>query len=304
MICRAPGPAFSFAHVRNYSLGGTQGFVIPFFEGKQMSEALSSTKARPDPPAVFTRLGRCIFAAAIMALGIETIACARNASHGLGAQYEVIPVLPWLPAIPWVAWLFGAIWILCGVGLLTRSVSRTSAMILGTLLFVCALVLDVPKYALALGNMSLRTGVFEPISIACLAWLLPGPKAIPGWLERLSRYLLAISLVVFGVDHFLALAFIASLIPAWIPFHVFWVAFFGIAFIATGVSIALNLLQRWGAFGLGLMFATYVLTLHTPRVLGLYGIPGAPHNPNEWSSLFIAVALWGGLWALAGGPEK
>lgn len=30
-----------------------------------------------------------------------------------------------------------------------------------------------------------------------------------------------------------------------------------------------------------------------------YGIPGALHNPNEWSSLFIAVALWGGSWALA-----
>jgi hypothetical protein len=23
-----------------------------------------------------------------------------------------------------------------------------------------------------------------------------------------------------------------------------------------------------------------VVTLHLPRVLGLYGIPGAPHNPN------------------------
>jgi len=48
------------------------------------------------------------------------------------------------------------------------------------------------------------------------------------------------------------------------------------------------------------MFAIWVVTLHLPRVLGLYGIPGAPHNPDEWSSLFIAVALWGGLWALTG----
>jgi hypothetical protein len=80
---------------------------------------------------------------------------------------------------------------------------------------------------------------------------------------------------------------------------VFWVAFFGIAFIASGVSIGLNILQRWGAAGLGLMFAIWVFTLHLPRVLGLYGIPGAPHNPNEWSSLFIAIAMWGGLWALA-----
>jgi hypothetical protein len=44
------------------------------------------------------------------------------------------------------------------------------------------------------------------------------------------------------------------------------------------------------------MFAIWVVTLHLPRVLGLYGIPGAAHDPDEWSSLFIAVALWGGLW--------
>jgi hypothetical protein len=52
------------------------------------------------------------------------------------------------------------------------------------------------------------------------------------------------------------------------------------------------------------MFAIWAVTLHLPRVLGLYGIPGAPGDPNEWSSLFVAVALWGDTWALAGGTEK
>jgi hypothetical protein len=80
---------------------------------------------------------------------------------------------------------------------------------------------------------------------------------------------------------------------------VFWVAFFGVAFIAAGLSIGFNLLQRWGAAGIGLMFGIWVVTLHLPRVLGLYAIPGAPHDPNEWSSLFITIALWGGPWALA-----
>jgi hypothetical protein len=80
---------------------------------------------------------------------------------------------------------------------------------------------------------------------------------------------------------------------------VFWIAFFGIGFIAAGLSIGLNLLQHWGAACLGLMYGIWVFTLHLPRVVGLYGIPGAPRNPNEWSSLFIAIALWGGPWALA-----
>jgi uncharacterized membrane protein len=269
-----------------------------------MSEAISRVESRLQPPAAPFAPGRCIFSAAVIAFGVETIVVARNVAHPLDPHYDGIPVIPWLPAIVWVAYLFGAIWVACGVGMLIKTTRRMAAIALGVLLFACTLILIVPKYAVALGNMGLRTVVLEPISIACLAWLLAGPNAVPLWLARVSRYLIGISLIVFGVDHFLALIFIASLIPAWIPLHVFWVAFFGAAMIVAGISIGLNILPRWGAAGIGTMFGIYVITLHIPRVLGLYGIPGAPHNPNEWSSLFIAAALWGGFWALAGPPER
>lgn len=243
--------------------------------------------------------GRVLFSLAIIALGIETLTCARSVDHSLSSRYDVLPVLPWLPAIPWLAYLFGAIWVACGVALLSKRTLRTAAMVLGVLLFLCALILEVPKNAMNFGNISLRTALFEPLALASLAWLLPGRGATASFLARGSRYLLALALIVFGVDHFLALAFIATLLPGWIPWHVFWVAFFGAAFIAAGLSIGLNFVPRWGAACIGLMFGIWVVTLHLPRVLGLYAIPGAPRNPNEWSSLFIAVALWGGLWALA-----
>jgi hypothetical protein len=265
-----------------------------------MSRA-TSTEANRIETAIdgLLSIGRPIYALAIIALGFETMVCAGYASHSLGPQHEVIPALPWLPAIPGLAYAFGIIWVVCGAGLLSMRSLRPAAMALGGLLFLCTMVLDVPKNAADIGSISLRTIVFEPFALACLAWLLPGPGATPLWLERASRYLLALSLIVFGVDHFLALGFIANLIPGWIPFHVFWVAFFGVVFIAAGLSIAFNFLLRWGAAGIGLMFGIWVVTLHLPRVLGLYAIPGAPHNPNEWSSLFIAMALWGGFWALA-----
>src|SRR5215472_9662334 len=129
------------------------------------------------PPAVLARLGRCIYAAAVIALGVETIACARNASHALGKQYTVIPVLPWIPAIPWLAYVFGAVLVFCAVGLLAPPSRRKAALTLGTILFISAIVLDVPKYAVAMGSIPLRTGVFEPLSLACLAFLLPDPSA-------------------------------------------------------------------------------------------------------------------------------
>ncbi|HZU25680.1 MAG TPA: hypothetical protein VFA04_09165 [Bryobacteraceae bacterium] len=242
------------------------------------------------------RIGVPVFALAIIAIGVETIACAHYVAPRQGLQ--AIPVIPWLPEITALGWIFGVVWAACGVGLFLRRTQRVAALTLAFLLFLFALILDVPRNASKPADIGLRTLVFEPVAIAALACLLPGRTAIPKMLERTSRWLLALALVVFGIDHFLALQFIASLIPAWIPFRVFWVAFFGAAFIASGLSIGLDVLLRWGAAGIGLMFAIWVFTLHLPRVLGVYGIPGAPGNPNEWSSLFIAIALWGGPWAL------
>ncbi|MGC1105391.1 MAG: hypothetical protein WA876_02545 [Candidatus Acidiferrales bacterium] len=248
-------------------------------------------------------LGRPVFSLAIIGLGIETLLCAQRVVFlyplPSNPRFKAIPVLPFLPAIPWLAYLFGAVLAICGIGLLFKPTLRTSAMVVGNLMFLGAVILDAPKYAAIPGSMSLRTVVFEPLAIATLAWLLPSQRETPSWLVRASRCLLALSLIVFGVDHFLALAPIGTLIPSWIPWHVFWIAFFGAGFIAAGLSIATGLLIRWGAACLGLMYAIWVFTLHLPRtVLGLYGGKG-PHSPDEWSSLFIAIALWGGSWALA-----
>jgi uncharacterized membrane protein len=244
--------------------------------------------------------GRAIFALAIIGLGIETLACAQRVIFLYsGAPNPRFKAIPFLPPIPWLAYLFGAILAICGAGLLVKRTLRMSAMVVGSLMFLGAVILNAPKSAAIPGDMSLRTVVFEPLAIATLAWLLPGQGATPSWLARATRYLLAVSLIVFGVDHFLALAPIGTLIPPWIPWHVFWIAFFGTGFIAAGLSIGLNILPRWGAACLGLMFAIWVFALHLPRVLlGLYGGAGS-HSPDEWSSLFIAIALWGGSWALA-----
>lgn len=272
--------------------------TVNFSKKTGMPEAVPK-RAQFEEAGILFNVGRVVFSLAIIGLGVETLICARYVGHSLGPEYAVIPALPWLPANPWIAYSFGAIWVLCGAGILSRYTLRPSAITLSSFLFVCAFVLDVPKNAANMGSISLRTTAFEPLALASLAWLL-GDRGVTPLLTRGSRFVLGLALVVFGVDHFLALGFIASLIPHWIPWRVFWVAFFGIAFIACGASVALNLLQRWGAAGTGLMFATWVITLHLPRVLGLYGISGAPRDPNEWSSLFIAAGLWGGLWALAG----
>jgi len=240
--------------------------------------------------------GRSIFSLSILGFGLETLLVAQSngANGSLSPDYRTIPVLPWIPTVPWLAYLFGAVVVVLGACLLLNRRLKPVALTLGALLFVCTVILDAPKYAVHLGSMGYRTIFLEPLGIAALACLLPGRDAIPAALDRASRYILAVCLIVFGIDHFLGLGFIGGLVPQWIPFHVFWVAFFGAVFIAAAISIALDVMLPWGAAGLGLMFGIWVITLHGPRVAH------ALHNPDEWSSCLIAVAYWGGPWALAG----
>ncbi len=248
--------------------------------------------------------GRGIFAFAIFALGMETLVCARMPREPLGAGYKAVAVLPWLPAIPWLALAGGAVWIACGIGLLIRPWRRASAFLLGALYTAATLMIIVPRYVAKPGDMGLRTVVFEPLALACIAFLAPGPAAVPAWLGRVSRMVFAVAMLVFGVDHFLALRGIGTLVPHWIPWHVFWVAFFGAVFVLAGACIGMGRFERGSWVAIGLMFAVWVVTLHVPRTLGWLGIPGAITDPDEWSSLLIAVGLWGGSWAVARGLSR
>src|SRR6267378_1049524 len=80
---------------------------------------------------------------------------------------------------------------------------------------------------------------------------------------------------------------------SWIPARLFWANAVGIAFIATTLSLLTNIKARLAATLLGLMFLTWVLILHLPRVAA------APHNGNEWTSAFVALAMCGGAWMIA-----
>ena len=231
------------------------------------------------------RFGRLLFSLAIIGIGAETLIYSYVSSH------KVVPVIPWLPAIPSLAYPVGTILVLCGAGLLFQRTLMVSSITLGFVMLLSGLAFDVPRH-FDLMSAPWRTNVLEPIVIGCLAWLASGLGDIPGWLHRTSRYLLAFALIVFGIGHFQVLTFIASMVPGWIPWHWFWTVFFGVAFIAAGISFATGYLQRWAALGVGLMFALWLVTIHVPPVLG------APQDPDKWSDVFIVAALWGGSWAL------
>lgn len=180
--------------------------------------------------------------------------------------------------------------------------------LLGFLFFLCVLVLHGPKVSVLLHGASARTEALEPLTLCGAAWVLAGTLPIGrfhlhGWdathkLLTIGRYLFALPMVVFGIQHFMLPGVIASLIPTWIPGHLFWTYFTGTAFISAGVSIATKKYASLTATLLGAMFLLWVVCLHAPRVAIDSG------NRGEWSSLFVALGISGGSSVVAGALSK
>jgi len=70
---------------------------------------------------------------------------------------------------------------------------------------------------------------------------------------------------VFGADHFVAATSIAKIVPAWMPAHLFWVYFVGVALIAAALSIAVDRYADLAAALLGAMLFSFVLLIHIPN---------------------------------------
>jgi len=252
--------------------------------------------------------GRKIFGVAICALGVEHLVCANMAVQPFPARFHaiVIPVIPWIPAHPWLAYITGAAFLVAGASIVLNARARPGALLVGGILLGCDLILHVPRMVVVPQNWGLRGEVCEMLALASAAFILAGtlPRADGSagrWdhaLASTGRVLFGIAAVVFGVDHFLALNLIASLVPAWMPGHIIIACFTGAAMIAAGMSIMANWMVRPAAFGLGVMFLLFVLTLHVPRVLA------APQSPDEWSSALIALAMCGASWICAAVPGR
>jgi uncharacterized membrane protein YphA (DoxX/SURF4 family) len=74
----------------------------------------------------------------------------------------------------------------------------------------------------------------------------------------------AAPLAGFGTEHFTLTGGIASLIPAWIPWHVFWTYFVGACFIAAAFSLVTGIQARLSASLLALNFFLFVVLMDAP----------------------------------------
>jgi uncharacterized membrane protein len=239
------------------------------------------------------KAGRILFAIAMAFFGIQFVIFAASLTGP-------VPGPPWTHGSVFVAWLIAAGFLLAGLSIATGKTARWTSLLLGATILLFGLVHYLPALLARPHDPGPWTVLFELLALGGGAFVaatsFPSPPA-DGFVHRLGqtgRFLVAISLVVFAVQHFIYARFVATLVPAWIPAHLFWAYFTGIAFIAAALALAANKMARLAATLLGTMFFLWVVLLHVPRVAG------AIRNGDEVTSLFVCLAMSGVGFVLAG----
>jgi uncharacterized membrane protein len=103
----------------------------------------------------------------------------------------------------------------------------------------------------------------------------------------------AAPLAAFGTEHFTLTEIIASLVPAWIPWHMFWAYFVGACFLAAALSMVTRIQARLSTSLLALNFFLFVV---------LMDVPAWVQDPRDRIALALALrelAFSGGALALA-----
>jgi uncharacterized membrane protein YphA (DoxX/SURF4 family) len=97
----------------------------------------------------------------------------------------------------------------------------------------------------------------------------------------------------FGTEHFTLATNIASMVPAWIPWHQFWAFFVGVCFIAAALSLVTRIQARLSASLLAFTFFLFV---------ALMDVPGWAQDPRDRFAIALVLrqlSFSGGALALA-----
>ncbi len=251
-------------------------------------------------------LGRIVYAVAMLGFGLLCL-------QYLDFVHQLQPIPAWIPGYTLFAILTGVGLIAAGTAIVLDRNARVAALAIAGFFSLWIVSLQVPSAftnpALLRSPWWIRT--FESVALIGGAVTLAVLRSDPPreqW-RHLGRIAFGVALPVFGVLHLIYPGSVAALVPPWYPAPLFWAYFTGVAQIAAGLGIAAGVMPRIAAILAGTMYGTWALTLHIPRiwcrlrgpcafldapVVGLEGLRG------ELTSLFVAVAMCGSAWIVAG----
>lgn len=97
-----------------------------------------------------------------------------------------------------------------------------------------------------------------------------------------------LTMILYGICHFLYTKYVSPLVPAWFPGgRTFWTYFGAVALIGSGMAIATGIKRKLAATLLGIMIFIWLIIIHIPLV---FADPYGRHS-NSIISAFSALAF-------------
>ena len=250
----------------------------------------------------FTNAGRKFYGVCLIGLGIQQLVYANFIP-------VILPAWPaWIPGVVLWAYVVGLILILIGVAIFFEKHGRAIALISGGAFLLLFALFHVPHliffnpYSNYLGTW---TQAFKMLALAGGAFVVAGSyedteiqSSRIRFLEKLIPFgsiFFSITMIVFGIDHLLYSKVVATLVPDWIPWHIFWTYFAAVALIGAGVAIILKFKLKLVGLLLGTMIFLWFILLHIPRAIA----DPVMNMGNEVTSAFQALGFSGIAFVLA-----
>jgi uncharacterized membrane protein len=244
------------------------------------------------------RIGHWFYGIALVVYGLQQLWYADFRTVQLPAWQTYLPLLPlW-------AYITGAGLIAAGGAIVSGKKAREASLIIGCVFLFLFVFVQIPYEIFGDPNSALHLGVWtnalKGLALAGGAFVMAGTfvrndsRQSPffKFSEKLIPFgplFFSITMISFGIAHFLYADGVSTLVPSYFPDPVFWTRLTGVVLIGSGFAITLNI--RRGAIALlfSMVLFVWVLLLHLPRAI---------HEPsasraNEVSSCFDALAFCG-----------
>lgn len=252
-----------------------------------------------------SNIGRIFFGIAMVVMGFTTI-CYKV------FPYMLLPPQFLTPGHPIITYISGTLLMLAGFFIVLQKKTSTVSLLLGCVLLLIFCFLYIPFMFSANSNykhltewenaekeLALAGGAF--VIASCFSVKIKNHQnSFWGNLLSFGSVLFSVPIISFGILHFIYGKDVATMVPSWIPFHLFWIYFAGAALIGSGLAIIWNIRSRLFAALLGTMIFIWFIILHMPGV-----IASSPAElGDQITSACLALGYSGIAFAIAGAAKK
>jgi uncharacterized membrane protein len=235
-----------------------------------------------------------------------------GAEHLSGARFIMLAVPSYMPWPLFWAYFVGLALLSASLSIATKIQVRWSGLLFGIMMILFVAMVHLPR---VLANPKDRFAwviVFREMSFAGGAWILAANTMHEENRSKLidvSRVLIAIAAIFFGVEHFLHPAGcpgvpLEKLTPAWIPGRLLIGYLTGAILLVAGASILLNKKTRIAATYLGTWIVLLVLFIYGPILIAQMSDPSTAVKVEGINYFADTLLFAGAILALASATSR